>query len=524
MKKLLPFFLSCVSGILLSLPWIAEGWEFALFFAFVPLFWVDEILINSNSENKTPIVFLYAYLSFLIWNIVTCWWIGYVSVAGMLFVASMNALLMTTVWCLRYRVSLSLGISSGLFSLVVFWLSYEFISHYGLLPWPWLILGNGLANSVKLIQWYEFSGVLGGSLWILIVNIILFQIIRKAKCRIVSYKYVVLLFSIISIPAILSLITYSRYSEKGEIQNVLILQPNINPYTEKFSGLSDQQQVQRLVDLTESKMSDSINMVLAPETAIPIMKFKGNLPTDTIILPFNRIIKKYPKSYFITGAITQYYAADSNSVLTTNASSENYNSSLLIDTSLVVQVSHKNILVAGVEKEPFQEYLPFLPDVLIELGGMKGSLNSGKDPGLFTTSDNVKIGSVICFESVFGTYVRQVVNRGANYLVVLTNDGWWKESYGVSQHFCFSRIRAIETRRSIVRSANTGISGTINQRGDIVSSTNLNSLVSVVSQIKTNDALSFYVMYGNYIGLISLLLSGLTGIFFIYRSKGNKRA
>lgn len=524
MRKVFPFFLSCVSGILLSLPWVAEGWEFALFFAFVPLLWVDEILINSNSEHKTPIVFLYASLSFLIWNIVTCWWMGYVSVTGMLFVTSLNALLMAIIWWLRYRVLLHFGISSGLFSLVVFWLSFEFISHYGLLPWPWLILGNGLANSVKLIQWYEFTGVLGGSLWILIVNILLYQIIRMWHNRKVSYLYIAALISITSIPAFLSLYTYSRYSEKGEIQKVLILQPNINPYTEKFSGLSDQQQIKRLVDLTESKMSDSINMILAPETAISIVKFKQNLPPDTIILPLKRIIKKYPKSYFITGAITQYDEADSNSVLSINASPKNYNSSLLIDTSQVVQVSHKNILVAGVEKEPFQEYLPFLPNFLIELGGMKGSLNSGKEPVLFKTSGNVKIGSVICFESVFGTYVRQVVNRGANYLVILTNDGWWKESYGVRQHFSFSRIRAIETRRSIVRSANTGISGTINQRGEIVGSTNVNSLASVVSQIKTSDALTFYVMYGNYIGLISLLLSGLTGIFLLYRSKGNKRA
>lgn len=520
MRKVLPFFLSCVSGILLSLPWIAEGWEFALFFALVPLLWIDE----TNFENKTSVVFLYAFFSFLTWNIVTCWWMGYVSVTGMLFVTSMNALLMAAVWWLRYRVALRLGISSGLFSLVVFWLSFEFISHFGLLPWPWLILGNGLANSVKLIQWYEFTGVLGGSLWILVVNILLYQIIRMWHKRKVCYLYIAVLISIISIPAILSLITYFRYSEKGETQKVLILQPNINPYTEKFSGLSDQQQIQRLFDLAESKMSDSINMVLAPETAIPIMKFKGNLPSDTIILPFQRIIKKYPKSYFITGAITQHEIADSNLGSATSASPKTYNSSMLIDTSLIVQLSHKNILVAGVEKEPFQEYLPFLPDFLIELGGMKGSLNSGKEPVLFTTSGNVKIGSVICFESVFGTYVRQVVNRGANYLVVLTNDGWWKESYGVRQHFSVSRIRAIETRRSIVRSANTGISGTINQRGDIVSSINVNSLASVVSQIKINDSFTFYVSYGDYVGLISLLLSGLTGIFFIYWSKANKRA
>jgi len=124
---------------------------------------------------------------------------------------------------------------------------------------------------------------------------------------------------------------------------------------------------------------------------------------------------------------------------------------------------------------------------------------------------------VICFESVFGEHTRQMVQNGANYIVVLTNDGWWKDSPGAWQHFGYSRLRAIETRRSIARSANTGISGLINQRGDVIVRTNSNVYSAISSGVRVNSTLTFYVRYGDYLGWISLLLSVMTGIsLFVY--------
>jgi apolipoprotein N-acyltransferase len=180
------------------------------------------------------------------------------------------------------------------------------------------------------------------------------------------------------------------------------------------------------------------------------------------------------------------------------------------------------MLVAGVEKDPFQDYFSFLPDFMLDLGGIKGALTSGKEPLLLESFDGRKIGPVICFESVFAGYVRQLVKNGAQYLVVLTNDGWWKDSPGVWQHFGYSRIRAIETRRSIVRSANTGISGVINQRGDVIVQTNSNVSGAISSCATMNGDFTFYVRYGNYLGWISLFLSGMVGIYVFATSFGKR--
>lgn len=503
----------------------ALGWT--LFFAFVPLLLTDDQYVRQNETRIQISPFCLGFMAFLIWNILSTWWIGYVSFAGMLFVTSLNALFMAAVWWASRKVQRLLGAISGYFSLIIFWIAFEFLNHYGMLPWPWLTLGNGLANAAKIIQWYEFTGVLGGSVWILISNILIFLTVKN----IVDYSLPRLVksagLSLIAIatPIVLSVYMYSNYAEKGEIQNVVVLQPNIDPYTEKFSGMSTEDQINRLVSLAESEITASTEVVLAPETALPPLWEDSTVQQSQSLLPFAKITERFPEISFIAGAITQQKFRKDELISKTARQSDDgnfyfdrFNSAVLINRTGVAQFSHKNILVAGVEKDPFQEYLSFLPNFMLDLGGIKGGLAWGKEPMLFEDLNGRKIGPVICFESVFGGYVRQIVKNGAQYIAVLTNDGWWKDSPGVWQHFAYSRIRAIETRRSIVRSANTGISGFISQRGEVIALTNADTSIALSSRIRLNNSFTFYVSYGNYLGWISLFLSGLIAVYLlVYR-------
>lgn len=526
MRKILLFFLSITSGILLSLPWIFQDLSWVLFYAFIPLLIADNLRFQHKESENFASFFWLGFIAFLIWNIFSTWWIAYVSLTGMLFITSLNSLFMSTVWWLKNKVHHKFGAASGYFALVVFWTAFEFLNHHGLLPWPWLTLGNGFANSVKIIQWYEFTGVLGGTVWILLSNILIYLAIKNLSDQ--SFRKFVksgsLAFLVIAFPIALSLYLYSNYSEKGVIQNVVVLQPNIDPYTEKFSGMSADDQISRLVILTESKITDSTDLVLAPETALPSLWEDSLVPQSPSLLPFNQLIQRFPNISFIAGAITHRKFRNDELISKTAEQSadgkyyfDRFNSSVLINRTEVVQFSHKNILVAGVEKDPFREYFSFLPNFMLDLGGTNGSLASGKVPKNFELYDGRNIGPVICFESVFGEHTRQLVRNGANYIVVLTNDGWWKDSPGVWQHFSYSRLRAIEARRSIARSANTGISGLINQRGDVLVQTNSNVCEAISSRIRMNSSITFYVRYGDYLGWISLLPSVMIGIFlFVY--------
>lgn len=518
------FFLSAVSGILLSLPWVFPGQSWSLFVAFVPLMFAEYWLTRKKDE-QLRVFFFFAFITFLIWNIISTWWIAHVSLVGMLLIVVLNALLMTVVWTSREFVRRRLGDASSWLALLSFWLAFEFLHHRWAIPWPWLTLGNGFANSVKMIQWYEFTGVLGGSLWILLTNLLIFSLLKSIFEK--SFRQAVKLsgytLCIIVAPLVWSIDLYSDYAETGAGQEVVILQPNIDPYTEKFSGMNAEEQVGKLVLLARSKVGDSTDLILAPETALPPMWEDSLMMQNKSLLLLSEIIQSYPNVRFVAGVITQRKFGAGEVISETARKSADgsfydvFNSALLIDQTSDIQVSHKSILVNGVERMPFQKYFAFLGEFVLHLGGTSGSLAAAAEPVLFQGEGVVKIGTVICFESAFGEYSGKLVMKGANLLVVLTNDGWWRHSAGAWQHFGYSRLRAVETRRSIARCANTGISGFINQRGDVPDKSETNTCEALSASVHLNDKITFYATYGDFLGEISAFLSILIVLYWLGR-------
>lgn len=519
MSRYKQLILPLLSGVLLSLPWIIPGCGMVLFIAFVPLFLADQLQRNDADFYLPP--FGQAYLAFLIWNLCSTWWIAYVSFPGMAFITGANALLMAIVWWGSRKLGKTSVFDSGNITRIIFWIAFEYLNHRGMLPWPWLTLGNGFANSVKFIQWYEYTGVLGGSLWILLVNILIFRAVRRMfvcfNRPIFNWLYLAL--AVIAIPVILSFHLYSGAVAVGAKQQVVVVQPNIDPYTEKFSGMSVKEQMDKLLNLASSELSDSTNLVLAPETAIPEVWEDSCKLSCKVKNEIQQLLRPFPKASFAGGVISHVGVDAAKSAFsgipgaTGDNGCQSYNSVFLTANSGEFQFCHKNRLVAGVEYQPIHKYLKFLPDLLIDLGGETRELTAGEKPAVFTTRQGWVIGPVICFESVFGDYVRQLPLHGAEYLVVLTNDGWWKHSSGVWQHFGYSRLRSIETRRYAVRSANTGISGFIDVRGEVQEQTEIAQSGVLTGRIVCNNGLTFYVRYGDYLGQGALWLVALIIVY-----------
>jgi apolipoprotein N-acyltransferase len=188
---------------------------------------------------------------------------------------------------------------------------------------------------------------------------------------------------------------------------------------------------------------------------------------------------------------------------------DSYNTALYVAHDSTLQKYHKSKLTPGVELMPYLDVLPFLKKYAIDLGGTTGSLGVNPDQTPFIISNNLKVAPCICYESVYGEFMNRFIVNGANVIFVITNDGWWGNTPGHRQHMLFSVVRAIETRRSIARSANTGISCFINQRGDISQRTAYWVPATIRGKINANDKVTFYVRYGDYIGRIFLLVAGL---------------
>jgi apolipoprotein N-acyltransferase len=136
----------------------------------------------------------------------------------------------------------------------------------------------------------------------------------------------------------------------------------------------------------------------------------------------------------------------------------------------------------------------------------------------FSAKDSTGVSPIICYESVFGEFVTGYVKNGANLLFVVTNDGWWGDTPGYHQHNAFSSLRAVETRRSIARSANTGISCLINQRGEVLEKLDWWKRGIIKGTINANDTFTFYVLHGDYIGRAACFFSLLMVLFFLVRS------
>lgn len=133
----------------------------------------------------------------------------------------------------------------------------------------------------------------------------------------------------------------------------------------------------------------------------------------------------------------------------------------------------------------------------------------GIDPEPKVFGDSVKFTDVICYESIFGDYVAWGVRKGAELLFVSTNDGWWKNSPGHRQHAAYARLRAIENRRDIARSANTGISCFIDQKGRVFQATAYGEPDCIRQTLLANSRLTFYSKYGDLLGRSALPFSGL---------------
>lgn len=525
------YFLYILStGILMGFSWSKNGYVWLLFLGFLPLLYAIETLENSNKKNKKIYALIIFYFSFIIWNGISVWWLHYsqrpdgsYAWEAYIFPIILNSFFMTVVFFLFFCIKKKINKILGQIFLITLWISFEKIHLEWELAWPWLNLGNAFYKYNKYIQWYEYTGIFGGTLWVWIINISIFNSLQfyiKNKNKILFIRNIILIMLLILFPICISYYIYFNYKEKGPLYNFVIIQPNINPYKEKYY-ISDFSLTQELIKLSEKSIKINTYFILTPETAIPgnnkiYIKYIKN---NTSIKLIKNYINKYPKSVFILGIeLLDKIIKNNNSIYPLKKNIDIYNSIIQIDSSNKIQIHHKSKLVPGVEIIPYKNFLePLFGKILLNFGGTNTSLSKDKInyKNFIHPHIGIKISSIICYESIFGEYVSNFIKKGAEYISIHTNDAWWGSSDQHIQHLYYSCLRAIENRRSIARSANTGISAFINQKGDIISSLNYNKKGSITNRIHANNIKTFYTNYGDIIARISILINILIFIYIL---------
>lgn len=534
MKLKQNYLLALLSAFIMWLAWPPHNWLAPLLFVgLVPLL-VALKQITTNAENKTgKKIFLTAGLTFLIWNTASIYWVfnsinavntGFVGTIVSLLVSlipyGLGALLMTFAFWMYYRLSTYTNKKwIGYSSLIAFYISMEYLHQTWDLAFPWMTLGNGFAGMHQIVQWYEFTGVYGGSLWILLSNILAFEAYQQIKSQ-KQYKLAGIWALLLLLPIGYSIYRYKNYEEKSVPVNVVTVQPNIDPY-EKYGTTSSSEQLSILTKLSDSIAQTNTEYFIWPETAIPNYADEERIRSNPEYLLAQQFLSKYKNGTLITGIETVRFYNDKRTISAKENPNggfyDHFNAAIQIENSANVAFYHKSKLVPGVEKMPFPKVFSFLAPVFSKLGGSVSSWGWQEEPGVFYAYSGIGVAPVICYESIWGHWVAGSVKQGAQFIAVITNDGWWGNTSGKDQHLLYAKLRSIETRRYVVRSANTGISGFINQRGDVVQQSKWWTRTALKADINLNDEITFYVNYGDLIAKLCIGFAAIAALFILVK-------
>lgn len=508
---------SVAFAVLMSVPFIVPHTGFLALAGFLPLLMMDRIA----TMNGTRHFWAWHYLSFVLWNAFTTFWVCNATVGGGIFAVLANSFQMSVIFGLfRFSRKRFTGALPYVF-LAAAWIAWERAYFDVDISWPWLVLGNAFAGSVKSVQWYEYTGSLGGSLWIWASNLSIFGLLTalsdgrwssafniKAKVASVSGCIVLLVG-----PFVLSHVIYDRYEEREDPLEVLIVQPDIDPYN-KFTAMTQQQQNAVFLSQAGEALAYRQNdtsagplLVLAPET------FTNDVVTNDLYMSrtlrsFDSFLENYPGVSILFGASSYTYLNSAQRPSHTARRVrdgrwvESHNSAIMTDGSGHAEIFHKNKLVVAVEMTPYPAIFCRIDDML---GGVMGR-NVGQDSisllHVRSTGGDIPLGCAICYESVYGEYCTGYVRKGAEVLAIITNDAWWGNTPGYRQHLRYASLRAIETRRSIARCANTGISAIIDQRGNVLEKTEWWKQDVLRGHINRNDRQTFFVRNGDITGRV----------------------
>ncbi len=508
---------SSLSGLLLGISF--PGYipvPFLMFGALVPLLFVEHEIEKSDNPRKVKNFAAHSFHTLLLWNIISTFWIADSSLPAGIFAIVVNSALMTIPFVLSHLTRRVMG-RLGYAPLMAYWLVFEYLHYNWELNYPWLTLGNSFAQFPGMVQWYDVTGVLGGSLWILIANAFIFEILKRYQNQETYRGQALRSGAVLLVPTLYSLILYFIYTEKGNALEAVVVQPNLEPHYEEPQAPESTILTHNL-GLARRSINENTDFLIFPEAVFGPIDDDWMDKTSTIE-EFKRMTSQYPKLNIVAGLnayhIFKPWEQPSRFVRTSESRTgetfqyETYNAALQVrPDSVVLPMHRKSKLVPGPESFPYKRYLSFLMPVVERLGGTTAGVATEAEPVVFANK-TADIAPLICYESVFGEYVAQFVQRGAELIVIMTNDGWWDNTPGHRQHLYFASLRAIETRRSIARAANTGISAFINQRGDVLARTRYDEATTLTGQIRPNDRLTFYVRWGDMIGRIALFAAAI---------------
>ncbi|QTA89361.1 apolipoprotein N-acyltransferase [Desulfonema magnum] len=501
------FILAVSSGLLLTGAFPKTGIAGFAWFAIVPL-----LLALKNVSLKDG--FRLGFVTGLVHYLTLTYWLAYTmkTYGGLPLYVSVPVLFLFSAYLALYVAVFSTGIIrlfskpvAGFTLIPVLWVSLEYVRSFLFSGFPWELMGYSQFNNLYLIQISDILGVYGVSFLIILSNSSIFLIflcltgkewqgmtISKRVAAISAFTFV-FVFSVVWSYGKYRVSSVDEMISDAPSARVTIVQGNIDQ-AKKWDPEFRMETIQKYIDLSFSARKDNPDLVVWPETATPFY-FLYNVKLTEMVL----------KGMQKTGA---GFLIGSPSFMHKNHT-EYYNSVYLINPDGTISGQYdKTHLVPFGEYVPLKKWLPFLGKIVEHVG----DFTQGKE-GNTIPFDNYSLGLQICYEIIFPNLSRMMAKNNAGLLINITNDAWYGNTSAPYQHFSMTIFRAVENKRSLIRSANTGISGFADPAGRVISTTPLFEDAVMTCSVPVLNQKTFYTCFGDLFAMICLVITLLVSVF-----------
>ena len=517
------FFLPLLSGVLLgvSFPtWPSVHLEPLAWVALVPL------LLSLENEERFGPFFRKSLTAMLLFCLISLWWVCLATFVGGVLTVLMQSLFSTVPLVAFYHFKKRAGFRVALLALPFVWTGWEWAYMQQDLSLGWLTFGNSQANLLWMVQYADLTGVWGISFWLLVFNVLALLLVRGKETVRMKAGIAALMIIMIAAPLLYAWQVFRNTAldtTSSEVR-VTLVQPNIDPH-EKWAGLSPEETLVKLYSLTNEAVSeDHPELVIWPETAIPFFIRSAEYK------PYmNSLWHKLERwnTNLLTGVAHEEPVAPKSSngeaLAASGVAYADYNASMLLrPTSNDVQMYRKMRLVPFGERVPYLEYFPWLEKLSFSMSGIS-SWQKGREATVmrFTSRNGlaVRMANIICYESIFPGLVSKFVREGAQFLTLVTNDGWYGTSYGPWQHAAIGRLRCIENRRAMARCANTGVTLFYDARGRNYAEIPWWQPSVLTANVPLENGLTFYTAHPDVVPQACLVIAGVLALVVVVRKQ-----
>lgn len=492
-KNLFKVFLILLSSVLYAITFPRVNFWFLAYFSLVPLFFaMEDVSVKSGFFSgllfgtiSGIFMFYWVTVAMTVYGGINLFFSALLLlslglITGLLFFAPMTALI---TYFMRKGINL-------LFVGAPLWVSFEFLKTYLFTGFPWNLFGYSQKPFLEIIQISDITGVYGVSFLLVFINSgIFYSLKRYRKVR----KFITLEMAV-SIILFLICLTYgiiqkNRWTsliKEGKTLSFGLIQGNINQ-DQKWDKAYQDETMRIYTELTQKSYANGAALVIWPETATPFY-FQSSSTYREQVLSLARDNRKW----LIFGSPAYSYF---------NNKMHLYNSAYSISPDGVITGRYDKMHLV-----PFGEYVPlkkilFFVDKLVPAAG---DFSRGEEIVLLNAGE-YKVGISICYEIIFPGLVRKFAKHGADILVTITNDAWFGKTSAPYQHFAMASFRAIENRKPLLRAANTGITGYVDQTGRVIAKTDIFTTEWLNGTVNVTEEISFYSKYGD---LFSWLMCG----------------